>query len=270
MKTRSQILLAATATVATLSSTAVAQTSSSSTYLNVYGNALQPCSSQGMALTGYTRTGQCVDQYDDQGSHHICIDMASSDANGNNFCQVTGQDNWCAEEMPCDTINGSTNNDNYQNNNGGYCAIQNWCVCQWAFASYIQTAGGCDYIQDIVCESVNLEAVLAYQQQVASGSNSYGKYENALQCLVDRCGLDVNNLPSSARSSQNAAGDNLTAFVPTSVGTNSVVILSLLVVGMGATIAFFVYRRHNLDKKEEHQSYLLQQDATSGTVGVKA
>ncbi|KAL3911283.1 MAG: hypothetical protein SGARI_001723 [Bacillariaceae sp.] len=166
--------------------------------------------------------------------------------------------------MPCDTVNGQ-NNGNYENNNGGYCAIQNWCVCQWAFASYIQTAGGCDYIQDIVCESVNLEAVLAYQQQVASGSDSYGKYENALQCLVDRCGLDVNNLPSSARSNV----DGLTAFVPTSVGSMSVMILSLLVAGMVATIAFFTYRRYKLDKKEEHQSCLLQQDQPN-SAGVHA
>jgi hypothetical protein len=260
MMTRAFLLTAATAIATTIQQQLVhAQDNSGSTYLNVYGDTLQPCSSQGMALTGYTRTGKCVDQYDDQGSHHICIDMSSSnDANGNNFCQVTGQDDWCAEAMPCDTVNGNGGNNYYNNNNGGYCAIQNWCVCQWAFASYIQTAGGCDFIQDIVCESVNLEAVLAYQRQVASASDTYGKYEDALQCLVNRCGLDVDNLPQSARSS--SASDGLTAFVPTSTGTMSIAILGVLLVGVGAAIVFFVYQRFRLDRKAEHQSYFLQQD----------
>merc|ERR1711908_250454 len=90
-------------------------------YLNVKGGALQKCSGQGMALTGFTRTGHCVDQNDDEGSHHICIDMASN--KGGNFCAVTGQ--------------------------------PNWCVCQWAFASHLQRAGGCDKIQNIVCDATN-------------------------------------------------------------------------------------------------------------------
>lgn len=140
-------------------------------FLNVYGDSLQPCSSDGMALTGYTRTGYCVDQYDDTGSHHICIDLSS--ANGGNFCDVTGQDDWCDSEMPCDGDSDS------------YCQVQQWCVCQWAFASYLSNAGGCDMIQDIVCESINVQAVWAYQ------GNS--KYNDALNCLVDRCGLDMSN-----------------------------------------------------------------------------
>jgi uncharacterized protein (DUF2237 family) len=146
----------------------------SSSYKNVYGNALQSCSSDGMALTGYTRTGYCVDQNDDQGSHHICINMAS--AAGGNFCDVTGQDDWCSSEMPC------------HEDQNEYCQVQQWCVCQWAFASYLENAGGCSYIQTIVCEAINMEAVLAYQKQ---SSNS--KYQEALDCLVDRCGLDLSS-----------------------------------------------------------------------------
>ena len=68
---------------------------------NVYGETLQPCSSTGSALTGYTRTGSCVDYYDDVGSHHICIELSSMASNGQNFCQVTGQSNWCSSSMPC-------------------------------------------------------------------------------------------------------------------------------------------------------------------------
>ena len=36
-------------------------------YQNVYGEKLQSCSYDGMALTGFTRNGYCVDEIDDQG-----------------------------------------------------------------------------------------------------------------------------------------------------------------------------------------------------------
>jgi len=153
-----------------------------SNYQNVYGNALQPCSSDGMALTGYTRTGYCIDQYDDSGSHHICIDLSSlgGDGSSDNFCDVTGQSDWCSsQDMPC----------NEDPNTSG-CPVTNWCVCQWAFASYIQGSGGCDNIQTVVCESINMEALKAYQN-MASKYNAEQKYIDALECLVDRCGLDA-------------------------------------------------------------------------------
>merc|ERR1711865_400403 len=140
--------------------------------------ALQSCSSEGMALTGYTRSGSCIEETDDVGSHHICMDLSStaSNADGSNFCQVTGQ--------------------------------SNWCVCQWAFSLYVLQEG-CDQIQTIVCDAINIEAVLAYQKMIAqpssssssSASSNYGqsqsKYQVALECLVDRCGLDLNNLPTT-------------------------------------------------------------------------
>lgn len=55
-------------------------------YENVNGGALAKCSGPGMALTGFTRSGSCVDQNDDAGSHHICIDLSST--SGGNFCTV--------------------------------------------------------------------------------------------------------------------------------------------------------------------------------------
>jgi uncharacterized protein (DUF2237 family) len=145
-------------------------------YKNVYGNKLQSCSSNGMARTGYTRTGFCVDQNDDAGSHHICIDMSS--ATGGNFCTVTGQPNWCSKEMPC------------HENSSSYCAVQDWCVCQWAFSSYIQKAGGCDKIQDIVCEAINMQTIRAYQKASFSSSAT----QDALDCIVDRCQLDLSKI----------------------------------------------------------------------------
>jgi uncharacterized protein (DUF2237 family) len=142
-------------------------------YKNVYGKELQSCSSEGMALTGYTRTGYCVDQNDDAGSHHICIDMSS--ATGGNFCTVTGQSDWCSSERPC---HGDARSD---------CAVQDWCVCQWAFSSYIKNAGGCDKIQDIVCEAINMQTIRAYQK----ASKSSSAHQNALDCIVERCSLDL-------------------------------------------------------------------------------
>jgi uncharacterized protein (DUF2237 family) len=143
-------------------------------YQNVFGSSLSACSSEGMALTGYTRTGYCVDQNDDAGSHHICIDLSST--NGGNFCTVTGQDDWCSSEMPC------------HENQNDVCQVEHWCVCQWAFASYIQNAGGCDAIQEVVCDAINIEALIAYQKQAKR------KYQNALDCLVERCGINPSSL----------------------------------------------------------------------------
>ena len=40
------------------------------------------------------------DRYDDLGSHHVCIKMDST--SGGNFCEVTGQPNWCDTTMACD------------------------------------------------------------------------------------------------------------------------------------------------------------------------
>lgn len=160
---------------------ALGNVAAGSSYTNVYGGEpLQSCSTEGMALTGFTRTGYCVDNNDDAGSHHICINLSS--ASGGNFCQVTGQSDWCSSEnMPC-----HYNIDEELPMEKESCSIQNWCVCQWAFASYIENAGGCDKIQDIVCDAINANSVKAYQQQANTE-----KYQNALQCLVDRCGIDV-------------------------------------------------------------------------------
>ena len=97
-------------------------------YTNVLGTPLKKCSGAGMALTGFTRQGECVDMNDDAGSHHICIDMASN--TGGNFCSVTGQPDWCSSKMACD---GDPSNE---------CQVKHWCVCQWAFAAYIERAGG--------------------------------------------------------------------------------------------------------------------------------
>eukprot|EP00929_Paragymnodinium_shiwhaense_P029726 TRINITY_DN16983_c0_g1_i1.p2 TRINITY_DN16983_c0_g1~~TRINITY_DN16983_c0_g1_i1.p2 ORF type:complete len:181 (-),score=32.97 TRINITY_DN16983_c0_g1_i1:250-792(-) len=134
--------------------------------VNVLGGPLQTCSKPGTALTGFTRDGHCQDLGDDDsGSHHICIEMKPD------FCKVTGQPNWCATTMPC------------MDEKAGLCRIGNWCVCQWAFASYIQKAGGCDAIVDVVCEATNMAALHAYEQ------SDLPDVKAALRCLQERCRL---------------------------------------------------------------------------------
>mmetsp|Transcript_88317 Transcript_88317/g.189666 ORF Transcript_88317/g.189666 Transcript_88317/m.189666 type:complete len:169 (-) Transcript_88317:285-791(-) len=132
---------------------------------NVLGATLQTCSKPGMALTGFTRDGHCQDEGDDDaGSHHVCIQMKSD------FCTVTGQPDWCSEDMEC---MGSS----------GMCPIGNWCVCQWAFSSYIQSAGGCDAIVDLVCDATNQAAVKAYEE------SDDPDHKEALACIKKKCNL---------------------------------------------------------------------------------
>ena len=61
------------------------------------------------------------------------------------------------------------------------------CVCQWAFARYIKNTGGCDHIQDIVCDSVNMEAFKGY----AKYKDQYPHIKDAYDCLVKRCNIKV-------------------------------------------------------------------------------
>jgi len=137
--------------------------------LNVQGADLQLCSTPGTALTGFTRDGHCTDFGDDDaGSHHICIQMKPD------FCKVTGQPNWCGEKMEC-------------MGQSGQCSIGNWCVCQWAFARYIQMAGGCDAIVNIECASTNMAALKAYR----SNAGKDPVIKKALDCLEKRCNLPV-------------------------------------------------------------------------------
>merc|ERR1712238_289306 len=99
------------------------------------------------------------------------------------FCQVTGQPDWCAsQEMAC-------HEDAHQNS----CPVVDWCVCQWAFSEYVNAAGGCEKIQQVKCESTNLEAVLAYNKVHLTKP----EIQTALECLVAKCDLDIDHLPTA-------------------------------------------------------------------------
>ena len=61
-------------------------------------------------------------------------------------------------------------------------AVMIRCVCEWAFARYIQKAGGCDKIQKIVCDATNMKALTHYEAQ-----QSRPDIKMALDCLKSRC-----------------------------------------------------------------------------------
>lgn len=150
----------------------------SSIYLNVYGQQLQPCSTAGMALAGRTSTGYCTEKNDVSDSRHICINLSSN----NNFCMTTNQNrNWCSDSKSCDDGSGNSCEE--------MCAIENWCVCQWNFASHVQNVGGCNYVNDLQCDAINLQTIKAYVNKISSKKDRNKRVYNALNCVVSKCGL---------------------------------------------------------------------------------
>jgi len=135
---------------------------------NVKGGPLKHCSQPTHAKTGFYRDGKCTHGSSDTGSHHVCINIPS--ARNGNFCTVTDQPNWCEDNMPC-----------HDDDHNKDCKIQNWCVCQWAFARYIQEARGCDNIGTVNCEATNMKAYEAYKDDPS--------YIEAFECLKKKCGL---------------------------------------------------------------------------------
>merc|ERR1719148_360542 len=199
---------AATAAAAAVSTTTKAVVDDHFGYLNVYGKPLESCSEDGMALTGFTRSGSCVELDEDVGSHHICLDMSSLDGmhpdqtdptTSQDFCQVTGQPDWCAsQDMAC-----------HEGGNGGGCPVVDWCVCQWAFSEYVNAAGGCDKIQQLKCESTNLEAVVAYNKVHSTRPD----IQTALECLVAKCDLDIDNLPTAQPTTTDGSSSSKAALL---------------------------------------------------------
>lgn len=108
--------------------------------------------------------------------------MASSA--GGNFCEVTGQNNWCGSTMACDEV-GTVPRQQTLYPTESQCPVQHWCVCQWAFAKYLERAGGCDKIQNIVCEATNMQTLVQYRSKAKTDPS----IKEALQCLEKRCRL---------------------------------------------------------------------------------
>lgn len=67
------------------------------------------------------------------------------------------------------------------------CPVQNWCVCEWAFAEYVR-AKGCDSVRGLQCDSVNQKVLDHYRANMATPG-----VPSALECLSKRCRLGEGN-----------------------------------------------------------------------------
>ena len=88
-------------------------------------------------------------------------------------------------------------------------------------------------IQRVICESINMQTILAYQSH--SGAS---KYHTALQCIVDRCGLNSSVMLSAASSNGQTSTGIALVFVMTAL-------VACIVVGVAHE---FLGKR----RKEEH------------------
>ena len=168
---------------------------------NLYGKALQPCSTAGMAVTGFTGNGYCdhnsmgdaKNSDDDEFAHTICIDLASF--GGREFFDTTGQPDWSDSqnrELPCmedsDEAKWATTNNNLSSNSTSMkapsCPIVHWCTSETDNASYSEAKGGCDALGHIICDSTNAKVVTDYEEAAAQGDE---KAVEALACLKLKC-----------------------------------------------------------------------------------
>lgn len=115
--------------------------------MNLFGEPLTPCSTAGMASTGYTRDHLCAHNNDDHGSHHVCLEHVNGNNGGPSFCQMTGQSEWCGTSGRCA--------------DGKPCPKDHWCVCEWAFADAVEKYG-CDKV-DIDPHATNILALEHYK-----------------------------------------------------------------------------------------------------------
>ena len=132
---------------------------------NVHGAPLKVCSEAGMAATGYVRDGFCRREVADSGSHHVCFDIGAGEAN---FCESTGQPNWCDEKDAC------------QGDEMARCPKRKWCVCQWAFDRALERTP-CSEVK-VDCDATNIKAFEAYKKDPE-------KYSRALECLREKCNV---------------------------------------------------------------------------------
>ena len=120
--------------------------------MNVVGTELRACSARDMPVTGFSRDRTCSSHRSDAGSHHVCLkDVGRRDTRGRNFCDATGQDDWCSGQ-------------------------KSWCVCEWAFDAAV-VREGCDAFE-IDCDATNAVALQHYRD---------ADRHRAAECLRQQC-----------------------------------------------------------------------------------
>mmetsp|Transcript_55073 Transcript_55073/g.101955 ORF Transcript_55073/g.101955 Transcript_55073/m.101955 type:complete len:165 (-) Transcript_55073:44-538(-) len=106
----------------------------------------EPCgtAADGVTEVGPSRNGYCADAHSD--THAVCVTLPED------FCKVTGQSDWCSQYK------------------GGP-----WCVCMWAYATYVDAKG---------CGSIAVNAAASDVPGVCAHSSDGGRHLGAAhQCL---------------------------------------------------------------------------------------
>jgi len=236
---------------------------------NANGGVLQPCSTSGMAMTGGSREGYCVDSYGRYGSH-ICMNIENMDSNMNNFCEMEK-----AEILPACSLNAEFP---CQDDTRNMCPVQNYCVHQCYFSHYLEEVGECDDIQDIKCDAVNIRSLIAY------GKRSYKeKYSNALECIAKKCNVEDELLAELKKSKCGTTADSLFNMAMGRGNNddideevmNQVLFWSVLggsLIVLGSVAAFVGKRRSNnskmVEKTYETEGKVSDTDTVTGTVSI--
>jgi hypothetical protein len=139
--------------------------------LNLYGLQLEDCSWPGTAAAGFIEGPKCIHFGIDDDSHNICLDIPTVE--DNDFCDMTGQENWCNGTLPC------------TENPDELCPVRNFCVRDYSFSAYLERAGGCDRIGHIKCEATNMMTILDYEERISVDHDMSAAY--ALDCIKEKC-----------------------------------------------------------------------------------
>ena len=102
---------------------------------------------------------------------NLSLDIAAGEAN---FCESTGQPNWCDEKDAC------------HGDEKARCSRKKWCVCQWAFDKVLQRTPCSELKLD--CAATNMKALEAFKRDPQ-------KYSKALECISKKCAVGVGLKP---------------------------------------------------------------------------
>ena len=168
--------------------TTTTTTTSIDWHQNVYGESLQSCSRDGMALA--SSTGMCQGQdnsstSEDMSIATLCIDLTTL-SHPQQFCQVLQKESETNDHLFLkDLCHSDYDTMPCQEDANQHCPVEHVCVAPTTLTAYIAASGGCLAIGELVCDSVNLQAL----ETLELAGNTY---KDMLTCLIDRCGLHLN------------------------------------------------------------------------------
>eukprot|EP00240_Pyramimonas_obovata_P007876 CAMPEP_0118935508 /NCGR_PEP_ID=MMETSP1169-20130426/15679_1 /TAXON_ID=36882 /ORGANISM="Pyramimonas obovata, Strain CCMP722" /LENGTH=169 /DNA_ID=CAMNT_0006878553 /DNA_START=128 /DNA_END=637 /DNA_ORIENTATION=+ len=148
-------MLFVTALVLLCASTASAQ------HLNVYGEPLQPCGQE----PGSGEGDACTFRGYDRGAHQVCVTSLPG-----GFSASTGQGSWSDEFIG-----------------------QNWCICIWAYASFVTNSGNLP----VKCDALP-EEVLSSRFSLDKFRMGSHNFQDAIDTMCETCSAQA---PSEAARS---------------------------------------------------------------------